>query len=152
MPNPPTLPTEITLQIARCMFLQAGSSARASPSRHTTTCSYKPPWHDVASLTLASSSMRRFALRLWFSTFVLRKTSDLKVGLDIFPNLTSCINASTHPAYPSHPSLLFIPRRRISPVYLAIPRRIPAAPRAAFASVQPGLLCTPPEANPARAR
>ncbi|CUA70169.1 hypothetical protein RSOLAG22IIIB_00517 [Rhizoctonia solani] len=40
----------------------------------------------------ASRSMRRFALQLWFSLFVLRKTSDLTEGMGLFPSLPAWVH------------------------------------------------------------
>ncbi|KAG9105067.1 hypothetical protein FRC06_000040 [Ceratobasidium sp. 370] len=47
----------------------------------------KPLWREIAGVIGTNHAMRRFTLQLWFSTFVLRKPSDLRDGLRLFPGL-----------------------------------------------------------------
>ncbi|CAE6469901.1 unnamed protein product [Rhizoctonia solani] len=86
----PSLPAEINLQIVRRMFQGSDgsdTSVRISSSRQVDYLKYKPQWSDIDGVIRANRSLRRFALQLWFSLLVLRKTSDLTEGMILFPNL-----------------------------------------------------------------
>ncbi|KAG8725437.1 hypothetical protein FRC12_005492 [Ceratobasidium sp. 428] len=80
------LPAEITLQIVSCMFQQADLPTGAGAGQHPIHLR-RALWREIAGVTCANHSMRLFAFQLWFSTFLLRKPSDLRDGLRLFPSL-----------------------------------------------------------------
>ncbi|CAE6440328.1 unnamed protein product [Rhizoctonia solani] len=95
MPDLSSLPAEITLQIIRCMFQaddRPDTAARINSSRQMDYLERKPQWSDIDGVMGANHSLRRFALQFWFSTFVLRKTSDLTEGMGLFPGLPSWVH------------------------------------------------------------
>jgi hypothetical protein len=94
MPNLSSLPAEITLQIIRCTFWEDDYSDLAvgtGVSRQVHYSQRKRRWDEISGVMCASHSMRQFALQFWFSTLVLRKTSDLTDGIGLFPNLSSWV-------------------------------------------------------------
>ncbi|CAE6427643.1 hypothetical protein ACGC1H_000766 [Rhizoctonia solani] len=91
----PSLPAELTLQIVRRMFQtddRSDRSVRISSSRQVDYLNHKPQWRDIDGVMRANHSLRRFALQLWFSLLVLRKTSDLTEGMVLFPGLPSWVH------------------------------------------------------------
>ncbi|CAE7172067.1 unnamed protein product [Rhizoctonia solani] len=95
MPDLSSVPAEITLQIVRHMFQaddRSDTGTRINSSRQVDYLERKPQWSDIDGVMQAGRSLRRFALQLWFSLVVLRKTSDLVEGMRLFPGLPSWVH------------------------------------------------------------
>ncbi|KAJ8518173.1 hypothetical protein ONZ45_g4699 [Pleurotus djamor] len=81
MRSPPQIPNELVLYIIS--FLMEPIEFDSWISRET----LKPPFAVMRSCSQASKTLRGFALAAWFRVLVLRDPSDVRFGLQVFPQI-----------------------------------------------------------------